>query len=1061
MKYFHRVISRALQSAFQSLSKEPRQKNLVRRLFHEQLEGRRVLTLPATQTFAEGDMIVYNGPTVDLVNDTPSFDAFIDFGGDIDSYYFAPQFSGTYTINIGDFGNTVDPEVAVYIASTGAQVGYNDDLSAANDDARLIINLVADIRYIIAVADQPGTTSGNLSIIVTAPSRTGSFLLTPDVFGDATVPVLLDVNTDIDYYSFTAPADATGNLTVSATGSSFNHRFALFNSAGTLIQGPLISLNVSSVTPNQEYRIAVYSDDYASSGSLTMSVNFAETGAIVTNVNDSGPGSLRQAILDANAHPNAAPAVLDKIIFAIPGAGPFTIALASALPDITEAVEIEGGTQPGTGATPTIAIDGSGLTGAIDGLRILADSTVVRKLNIRKFPSDGIEVQASGVLLEDNTIGGDWGGLIALGNAENGIQILGGSNRINSNLVSGNGFSGIAIVGDTSDNNVVNANVIGAKTGGNVALPNATNGISIIDGDSTSITNNVVSGNTLVGIGLSGSATTTNIAGNKIGTRASGNAALPNGGEGILVQSPGNQIGGNTAALRNVISGNGKTGITVSGATASNNVIEGNFIGTRLNGTAAIPNTFDGIRVIGASNTRIGSTTDTAARNVISGNGGSGVAFLQAGSTGGIVAGNFIGTSSNGLLALGNTGNGVLINSGATNVEIGGSTGIAQNVISANGANGVTIAAGANGNRVSRNRIGTTLTGAALGNAGSGIFMQSSNNTIGGATAAFANTIAGNTQGITVSGAGATNNTISFNTIGTDTASNVGRGIQFSSGASSNTVGPNNTIRRNETGILVNADTIRNRITRNSIGENINLGIDLFGAAGATPNDGTDVDTGGNLLQNFPSVSGNPLLIGTNLEIGFSVPSLPANAAYPLTIEFFLSDGGGEGATFLGTTVYTSANFTTGIKTVSFAGAGSGLTPGVSKIVGTATDANGNTSEFSPQRTVASGVAFVNAPGQGAAKNSVDNSNLLATPSLSSLAIGGPTKLAQDKVNSNQSTKDPVPTGFVANRMKEATPIQPTIQKSKQPGQELRVNKNTNQDPRRESALLEFVAENL
>ncbi len=82
----------------------------------------------------------------------------------------------------------------------------------------------------------------------------------------------------------------------------------------------------------------------------------------------------------------------------------FNIELASALPLITEAVEIQGGTQPGTGATPTVAIDGSALVGDIDGLRITAGGTTIRKLNIRKFPSHGIEVRANGVLLEGNTI---------------------------------------------------------------------------------------------------------------------------------------------------------------------------------------------------------------------------------------------------------------------------------------------------------------------------------------------------------------------------------------------------------------------------------------------------------------------------------------------------------------------------------------------------------------------------------------------------------------------------------------------------------------------------------
>ncbi len=156
-----------------------RKRDRLRSLRYQQLEKRFVFALPATMTFAEGSTVSYNGPTVDTVNDTLSFDAFIDFAGDIDSYFFAPQFSGTYTIDVGDFGNAVDPEVAVYVASTGARVGYNDDISSFNDDAQLMLNFSADVRYIIAVADFPGTNAGNVSIIVTAPFRTGSFLLTP------------------------------------------------------------------------------------------------------------------------------------------------------------------------------------------------------------------------------------------------------------------------------------------------------------------------------------------------------------------------------------------------------------------------------------------------------------------------------------------------------------------------------------------------------------------------------------------------------------------------------------------------------------------------------------------------------------------------------------------------------------------------------------------------------------------------------------------------------------------------------------------------------------------
>jgi parallel beta-helix repeat protein len=957
MRSAHGTVLRGLRNAFSSPARRKRGHDRIRLLQHEQLELRCVLTLPATQTFAEGYLLAYNGPTVDVVNDTASFDAFIDFAGDVDSYFFAPQFTGSYTFDVGDFGNTVDPEIAVYNASTGAQVGYNDDLSGTNDDARLVLNLIADVRYVVAVADAAATTAGNVSIIVSAPFRSGSFLLSPDAFGDVTTNVLVDVNTDIDYYSITAPAGATGGLSISATASTFNHRFALFNSAGTLLQGPLTSINYLSATPSTEYRVAVFSNSYESSGTLELRVEFAQSGAAVTNTLDSGPGSLRQAILDANLHPND-PGVPDKIRFAIPDADPKIIVLATALPDITEAVEIDGGTQSGTGATPTVTIDGSAATGAIDGLKITADGTVIRKLNIRNFSSDGIQIEASGVRVENNTIGTNAGGLAAFGNSQYGIRILNGSsNQIISNVVSANVQGGIVIIGDTADENVLDGNTIGARFGGTVALPNG-NGVVVTDGDLNEISNNVISGNRLSGIVVSGNATTNSFTGNRIGTRLSGNVALPNGGDGIFLQASGNTVGGNDVMRRNVISGNAKSGITISGAGASNNVVEGNVIGANTSGTVAVPNTSHGIRIVNASNNRIGSLTEAGGRNIISGNGGSGVTLSQAGATGSLLAGNYIGVAANGSSALGNSGSGVLLTDGATNVQIGGSTALSRNLISANQSNGISIVSGAVNNRVSRNRIGTTLAGAALGNIGSGIFIQSSGNLIGGANGTFANTIAGNAQGVTLSGAAAVNNIIKFNTIGTDTASNIGNGIQFISGASENIVGPGNTIRRNQKGIVVNNGSVENKVTRNDIAENTNLGIDLIPAAGATANDPFDNDSGGNQLQNWPSIISGILLTATDLEIAFRVPSSPSNSAYPLTIEFFVSDGGGEGAEFLVSTVYTEANFTAGVKTVSFAGAGSGLTSGVTRIVGTATDLNGNTSEFSTQRIVTSGASL-------------------------------------------------------------------------------------------------------
>lgn len=311
MKFMREAFVRVWRDTRFPRWQQSRTRDKLRLLQHEQLEQRCLLTLPATQNFAEGDAVVYNGPSVDQVNDTLSFDAFIDFAGDVDSFFFAPQFTGAYVIDVGDFGNSVDPEVAVYIASTGAQVGYNDDVSVSNDDAKLTINLTADVRYIIAVADQPGTTAGNVSIIVNGPFRTGSFILTPDAQGDASAAVVLDVPTDIDYYSVTAPADANGVLAISASAPTFNQRLALFNSAGTLLQGPSTAINITNAVPGQEYRIAVYSNNYATSGSMELLVNFATERPDIHMTSARGNGGTGIAISYEITNGNIAPFNID------------------------------------------------------------------------------------------------------------------------------------------------------------------------------------------------------------------------------------------------------------------------------------------------------------------------------------------------------------------------------------------------------------------------------------------------------------------------------------------------------------------------------------------------------------------------------------------------------------------------------------------------------------------------------------------------------------------------------------------------------------------------------
>ena len=112
----------------------------------------------------------------------------------------------------------------------------------------------------------------------------------------------------------------------------------------------------------------------------------------VTNTNDSGAGSLRQAITDANANAGQT----DTIAFNIAGAGPHTIAPASALPVITDPVIIDGTTEPDFAGTPVIELDGAGAGAGVSGLVINAGGSTVRALVINRFTANGIVLQTGG-----------------------------------------------------------------------------------------------------------------------------------------------------------------------------------------------------------------------------------------------------------------------------------------------------------------------------------------------------------------------------------------------------------------------------------------------------------------------------------------------------------------------------------------------------------------------------------------------------------------------------------------------------------------------------------------
>lgn len=327
-------------------------------------------------------------------------------------------------------------------------------------------------------------------------------------------------------------------------------------------------------------------------------------------------------------------------------------------------------------------------------------------------------------------------------------------------------------------------------------------------------------------------------------------------------------------------------GIQVS-AGGSNNTFEGCF--SHSNGS-------DGLDLVNSGNDQIGGTLP-AARNIFSGNGDSGLHIQNSDNV--RVENNYMGVNPDGITAFPNAKNGLELVNGQENSLI------TNNVMSANTEAGIFLSGSmvSENNIIRRNLIGVGANRSTLLGNAVGVWIATPNNgvqntVIGGVVAGAGNAIVDNGIGVFVAG-GAT------------------------------------------------STTSRNRIRGNSMRGNT-IGISL-GNPGVTPNDLGDGDTGPNNLQNFPAIS-SAELDGTSLSVSFAVPSGTGNSLYPLTIDFYLSDGNRQGQTYLGSTTYTSAQAGTVVDaTISAPSLAVG-----DQIVATATDADGNTSEFSRQINVTS-----------------------------------------------------------------------------------------------------------
>jgi hypothetical protein len=657
---------------------------------------------------------------------------------------------------------------------------------------------------------------------------------------------------------------------------------------------------------------------------------------VVSSAN-SGPGTLRQALLDAAAG--------DTITFSpavFPPASPVTIFVRSFLPPITkDNVTIDA-------SNSGVILDGSQTSAGTNGLTVQASHCVVQGLSIQKFSSNGVLITSAAA---DNTIGGDRGA----GSGPNG----------QGNLIVSNGGSGIEVSGD---GNRVLGNYIGVDRSGTLDWGNAYNGVVLwqgasnnVIGGTTSGYRNVIGGNDHNGVWISGTGSDQNaVIGNYVGARADGLGPLPNHLSGVSIQHGAqyNCIGGTTSGAGNLISGNADNGVYISDAGTINNQVLGNVIGPDRRGIGIIGQGYNGVVItLGANRNAVGDGT-TAGRNLISGNSSNGVRIEGSDTMSNTVQGNYIGTNVNGDATLGNGAQGIEINQVAHDNRVEG------NVLSGNGSNGIIIVGGAHHNVVCGNLIGTDKTGmlAIGGQPGGGVDLASGahHNTIGGPTAAERNVISGNgVDGVFIEGGETMTNTVQGNYIGTDVSGvaavpNNPWGLFILNGAPGNLITGNVISHNADHGLEITYSAMDSRIVSNTISHNGGAGIHFTQGASlhqvmsntiaSNSQAGVLVEHGctrNRLVGNSIYGNGGPGI----RNLAFPSPALTVVATDTITgtttlnarLEFF-SDDDDEGRVYEG---FTLAN-ASGV--FSFTQPGGFTGPNVTV---TSTDADGNTSEFS------------------------------------------------------------------------------------------------------------------
>jgi len=315
--------------------------------------------------------------------------------------------------------------------------------------------------------------------------------------------------------------------------------------------------------------IGAFADDVGPNtdqGSAYVFLESSPDPLVVTNTNDSGTGSLRQAIITANSINGA-----DLITFNIAGSGVKTIAPTSPLPTITDPVFIDGTTQPGYSSSPLIEINGLN-AGIASGLTIIAGDSTIKALAINRFTFNGLVLSTNGNNVVQNCyIGTDATGTIDRGNIVTGIVIstrnntIGGASASLRNIISGNDQNGIVLlVGAT--NNSIQLNRIGTSATGGAAIGNVNGGVVVDTGASgNTIISNLIAANA-TGVNLLGSSNT--VLRNDFSVASNGVDPLPNT-TNILISGFNNSIGSANTFDKNTIRFATGAGIAITGGTGN------------------------------------------------------------------------------------------------------------------------------------------------------------------------------------------------------------------------------------------------------------------------------------------------------------------------------------------------------------------------------------------------------------------------------------------------------------------------------------------------------------